>query len=184
MNPLLQIKEITEIWKDVPGYEGIYQVNNIGVVKSLDRFVVFKNGQRSFRSGKTLVSIKTHKRCHKVFVSKNGKTRGMFVHRIVAMAFIPNPENKPQVNHINGNRSDNGVENLEWVTGMENIIHALQTGLHNNRGQDSPRAKLTDAMVIDIRNDSRPQKEIATQYNVSCTCIRDIKSRKRWKHLN
>lgn len=119
---------IMEIWKDVIGYEGIYQVSNLGRVKSLSRVVKKWDGHRTINSiilkQSLLVGYPS------VMVSVNNISKRIKAHRIVAIAFIPNPENKPCVNHINGIKTDNRVENLEWCTHSENQIHAFKTGLN------------------------------------------------------
>lgn len=97
-----------EIWKDVVGYEGLYKVSSLGRVK----------GKKGI--------IKTQYNNHKyplLHLYKNGVSRAYTVHRLVAMAFIPNPEHKPQVNHIDGDKSNNNLDNLEWATESENQIH-------------------------------------------------------------
>lgn len=128
-----------EIWKDIKGYEGYYQISNFGNVKSLK----FNHGTRSKllkpfdNEGYTRV---------KLFIKNNGKR--FLVHRLVAENFIPNPKNKPFVNHIDGNKSNNFVENLEWVTSSENVVHAIQNGLRppnvickRKKGKDNPLSK-------------------------------------------
>lgn len=109
-----------EIWKDVPGYEGRYQVSSIGRVK---RF--FWRGKPCPKR-KQVLNPKKQMHCGYYYVGLNdGKCIRYFgVHRLVALAFIPNPEGKPEPNHINHNGSDNRVENLEWVTRSENILHS------------------------------------------------------------
>lgn len=119
----------TEIWKDIAGYEGLYQVSNFGRVKSLPRTVTYtricNNKEQnviSHHSGR-IMSLPTNGAGYIHVPITRGKN--MQVHRLVAEAFIPNPENKPFVNHIDGNKTNNRVDNLEWVTNRENQRHAI-----------------------------------------------------------
>lgn len=121
-----------EIWKDIIGYEGQYQVSNIGRVKSLTRkvpVVSLKRKQHSFSMKERIKKSKIYFGYNKVFLSKNAKYKWHTVHGLVATAFIREKKDKEQVNHINGIKHDNRVENLEWVTAKENYAHALKTGL-------------------------------------------------------
>lgn len=104
-----------EIWKDISGYEGLYRVSNLGKVESLRNNIILK--QSPTKDGYLAVGL-----C-------NGKTKTCRAHRLVAIAFIPNPDNLPEVNHIDGNKTNNSVDNLEWVTPLENTHHAIRTGL-------------------------------------------------------
>lgn len=110
-----------EIWKDIPGYEGKYQISNLGNVLSLH----FK---RSSTNSQLLKPRIDHNGYSRVYLRKPGERKVFFIHRLVAIAFIPNPQNKPFVNHINSNRSDNRAENLEWCTQQENIKHGYLYG--------------------------------------------------------
>lgn len=119
-----------EIWKDIEGYEGLYQASNTGFIRSLDRIVIDKNGRSVPYKGKVLSGTDNGRGYLKVALQQGGReTRKVVkVHRIIAQTFIPNPENKPEVNHINCIKTDNRVENLEWNTESENSIHVLKNG--------------------------------------------------------
>jgi len=115
-----------EIWKDVVGYEGYYKVSNMGNVKSIDRYVKHSiTGLPTKRKGKTLKANINHG-YQEINLSKLGVIKDAKISRLVAIAFIPNPENKATVNHKNGIRNDDRVENLEWNTQQENNIHAYK----------------------------------------------------------
>lgn len=108
-----------EIWKDISGYEGLYQASNLGNIKSLN--------YNHTKQPRNLTPVK-HKNGY-LFVYIGGKHKS--VHRIIAATFIPNQKNKPQVNHINGDKTDNRVENLSWVSAAENMRHAYKNNLIN-----------------------------------------------------
>jgi hypothetical protein len=107
-----------EVWKDVVGYEGLYRISNQGTVCRL-----YKNGKVNFMTPRILNGYWRVKLCN------CNTQKEYFLHRLIAQAFIPNPDNKPEINHINGIKTDNRIENLEWVTRSENAIHATKTGL-------------------------------------------------------
>lgn len=109
-----------EIWKDLTGYIGIYQVSNNGRIKSLSRKIVRKNGQIAIVKEKILKSKKDRYGYFFIVLSNNNIRKTILVHRLVAAAFIPNPENKPCIDHIDGNRANNHADNLRWVTVKEN----------------------------------------------------------------
>lgn len=117
-----------EIWKDIKGYEGLYQISSSGNVKSLDRYIINKNGDKQFFPEKYLTQGFNNGYL-KVTLSKNNKQKTFRVHILVAKAFIPNPENKSEINHIDGNKSNNRIDNLEWNTRSENELHAYKNGL-------------------------------------------------------
>ncbi len=117
-----------EKWKDIKGYEGLYQVSNLGRVKSLDRYIVNKNNKQQYYNGKILKG-NIRKGYLKLTLSKDNSQKTVPIHILVAKAFIPNPENKPEVNHIDGEKTNNCVSNLEWATRSENELHAYKNGL-------------------------------------------------------
>lgn len=117
-----------EIWKDIEGFEGSYQISNLGNVKSLTRKVNKWDGERTIKGQSTTQRI-NNSGYYRVSLCKFQKYKYLFTHRLVAIYFIPNPENKPCVNHKNGVKTDNSYSNLEWCTKSENSKHAVKLGL-------------------------------------------------------
>ncbi len=120
---------MVEIWKDIKGYEGLYQVSNLGRVRSLDHIYITKCGKRMLVKGQMKKPSSDNDGYMFVLLRRNGKQKRCAIHRLVAKAFITNQYNKPEVNHIDAVKSNNRVDNLEWVTGKENIQHAMDKGL-------------------------------------------------------
>lgn len=118
-----------EQWKPVQGYENIYEVSSIGRVRSLDRCVICNDGNKKSCVGQLLRPHLNRNGYCVVHLRNDGVSHCMLVHRLVGIAFIPNDENKPQINHKDGNKTNNCVENLEWCTAQENMEHAWRTGL-------------------------------------------------------
>ena len=173
-----------EIWKDIKGYEGFYQVSNLGRVKSLERFVNGKfAGNKSFKKSVMLKQCYYGQFYYNVQLNINGHHKTIAVHRLVAKAFIPNPENKKQVNHIDGNKLNNNVKNLEWATSKENINHAYQIGLSKSEGTNHYLSKLNKEDVLFIRNSDLPNRELSNKYGVSMSCVQRIKRRERYKNI-
>ncbi|CAJ1226638.1 NUMOD4 domain-containing protein [Lactiplantibacillus xiangfangensis] len=144
-----------EIWKDVPGFEGKYQVSDLGRVKSLNRIRMKHHyPERILNTSKRL----THDGYARVSIRDDfGKQHEYRVNKLVATVFIPNPENKSSVNHIDGDKLNNAVSNLEWTTRSENMIHAYQHGLKRPvSGTKNGNAKLTEEQVRAIRSEYIP----------------------------
>lgn len=140
---------MAEEWKSINGYESIYEVSSTGKIRSVDRTIKRKSGSMKVRGRLLSPSLLKHPQgkglaeYYVVTLSKNGKSNKFLVHRLVAEAFIPNPHNKPHVNHIDGNGRNNSVDNLEWVTPSENMVHAWNSGIisQNVRERLSIRSK-------------------------------------------
>lgn len=132
-------KQITEEWRDVKGYEGLYMVSNLGRVKRLNTVGKCKSRWGGVRKISFKEKILAPAICNSgyevVHPCKNGKHKNVMIHRMVAISFIPNPENKTQENHINGIKTDNRAKNLEWCTQTENLIHSYYPLGNTNKGQ-------------------------------------------------
>ena len=168
-----------EIWRWISGFEGLYQISNFGRVKSFSRRGTSKKIIKPWinRQGYLIVDL-----------CKNSKSKHFPVHRLVAQAFIPNPENKPEPNHEDGNKFNNHVSNLKWATKSENIQHAMDIGL-NHSGEKSCKAKLTNAQAKYIRKvyiwgDSEfGAGSLARKFNVTHATILDIIHRVTFKNV-
>ena len=169
--------QIFEEWRDVEGYEGLYQVSNMGRIRSL-------------RYGRTYIVKNQHNDRGYCYISlhKNGKGKHYFVHILVAKAFIANPEGKKQVNHIDANKSNNCVENLEWVTQEENLQHAYKNGLIKI-GSSHHCSQLTEEQVRYIRQNYTPyDKEfgrdaLAKKFGVRKKVIYNVAHNITYKHV-
>jgi hypothetical protein len=175
-----------EIWKDIEGFEGYYQVSNLGRVKGLERTVKHYTGGIKKLNQIILKLCKDFKGYFNIQLSKNGISKTYKAHRLVAKHFIPNFENKLEVNHKNGVKTDNSAINLEWCSCSENIIHAFKTGLKKAiRGEKNGNSKITENIAYNIKynTDGLSQKEIANQYEISQSLVSSIKNGKKWKHI-
>lgn len=137
-----------ETWKDIEGYEGLYQVSNTGKVKALERTVPHAHSKEVTKHERTLKPHLTKQGYLDVQLCKNGTVAHKRIHRLVAAAFVPNIEGKPFVNHKNGIKSDNREENLEWCTPSENIRHAVDVlGVSINKR--TVKVMRSDGVVFD-----------------------------------
>lgn len=163
-----------EIWKEIIGYEGLYLISNLGRVRSLR-----KNGDFFLRCSPNSYGYPT------ACLSKDGGYKQVKVHSLLAKHFIPNPENKPQVNHKNGIKGDNSLENLEWVTHKENLNHAFDLNL-SAYGERSYKAKLTNEDVLQIAKLSGCRSVailLGRIYGVSYITIEKIWAGLTWKRV-
>lgn len=165
-----------EIWKDVRGYKGMYQVSSKGRVRTLGRYIKIRDtSMKRFLQPKFLRFI-YNRDYHTVCLYKNYKAKWYKVHQLVAKAFIPNPYNKPQINHKNCKRKDNRVKNLEWATQKENNIHMHKMGRVPS-GCKSKLALLNSKQLIQVRamiKSGYTQQTIADKFKVSRTTISNI----------
>jgi len=172
-------------YRRIPGFTRFYAACVNGTIFRLDRkvpdarcgfrFIKARELKPTINNGYAYVTLTNASGVHKIFA----------VHRLVASAFHPNPENKKEVNHINGFKSDNWATNLEWSTRSENQLHAVAMGLKPS-GAQSHRSKLTEDNVREIRKllvVGEPQKALAATFGVSQTCISKIATGKKWKNL-
>lgn len=186
-----------EIFRDVVGYEGVYQVSNFGRVKSLQRRARTRRGDRAVKE-RFLSS--THLDAYGypiVSLYKDTIPRTFKIHRLVALAFIPVKENKPIINHKDCNKKNNKVGNLEWCNDHENKVHAWSNGLMerarekakltDNRGEKCGSAKLCAGNVIEIRRryfyKEFTQNSLGKIFKVNRTTIGKIVRRERWNHI-
>lgn len=183
-----------ETWKPVVGFEGLYEISDMGNLRSVDRYV-----HRSYKMmGKEYTDDKFHKgQIIRASANKDGylqvvmrdanrKCHLMRINRMVAMAFIPNPENKRYVNHKNHNKLDNTVDNLEWCTHKENFLCDLKVGMRKNlvKNNDNPKNKLSWEEVDWIRNHYKAGdsefgvRPLSVKFKVSYSLIEKIVSNK------
>lgn len=173
-------------FKKIKGFEFAYEVNCDGLIRSIDRTIIRSDGKKkTFKSKELKPTI--HSRGYlRVTLRSPEKSKDMFIHRLVAEAFIENIENKLQVNHINGIKTDNRIENLEWVTSKENINHAFKNDLISRKGIKNSQSKLTELNILSIRKlilKGETHKEIASKYGVHNSIISNINLGKIWKHI-
>jgi hypothetical protein len=158
-----------ELWRWVPGYENLYMVSSLGRVMSVPCEQV--RGTHPYAKPGIEVTDHDNGRGYRVLsLYKNGVQKQYTVHRLVASAFIPNPEGKREVNHKDGNKANNAVPNLEWVTASENMVHADKVLHVTNKNRT-----LSEEQVIAIREDTRTEKEIAEDYGMTQSSINGIR---------
>ena len=171
-----------EKWKTIPNTNGYYDISNKGRIRSYHN-----HGHNKLKTPRLLnwsldvsgYEVKT--------ISVDTKPVNIKAHRVIAEAFIPNPENKPYINHLNSNPSDNRIENLEWCTASENTKHMFDTGRKTLVGENHNQSILNRKKVKEIRKIYKEQditqKELGKKYGVTCHCISAVIRRKTWSHI-
>ena len=181
--------------QDIPGYEGMYAVTRDGKVWSHTKKtnVGSKGGYRTDGgmflklSPSVSASGKTYYRV--AFRNKEGVRRSLLVHRLVAAAYIPNPDNLPFINHLNGVTTDNRVENLEWCTAKRNTQHAYDNGwikMPSQSGERNSQAKLTEAdarRVKELSRNGMGDTAISRETGINRSAVKDITKGKTWRHV-
>ena len=164
---------IIETWKDIYKYEGRYQISNLGRVKSFGRNNPMIMKEKDIRGYKS------------VTLHDGERKRTIQIHRLVAMHFMSNPDNKPQVNHKDGDKSNNCVENLEWVTNSENIKHAWENNLKSQEGEKNPSSVASESLVKKIlqRGKYASYTQMSKDYGLGKSTIEHILKRHTWKHV-
>jgi predicted RNA binding protein YcfA (HicA-like mRNA interferase family) len=166
-----------EEWKPIVGYEGLYEVSNFGRIKTL------------YNRYKDVIYLKYNTSPNGYYcvnLVKNKISKTIRIHRLVAEHFINNPQNKPMVNHKDGDKKNNFVDNLEWVTASENIKHSFKNGLSNKKGSHHHLSKLDEGDVLVIRilaEATVERKKIAEAFRVSRQCVDSIINGKTWRHI-
>lgn len=171
-----QSQQTREEWKDIPGFEGRYQISTLGRVKSLRS----KNGRPAGYIKKQAFNVYGYPW---VYLWSGEHYKNKVIHRLVAEAFIPNPNNYPQVNHIDGDKTNYSIENLEWCTLLENRQHAARTGL-SSHGETHLSARLTLEQVKRIKEEHFEGKSysfLGRKYGVHSETIGKICRGTNWK---
>lgn len=166
------------VWRDISETENKYQASECGQIRRTKTGRVMVGGVSGYKNNYRTVNLR---------LIKDGRLSWClrYVHRLVAQTFVLNPDNKPQVNHIDGVPKNNHASNLEWVTPKENMAHAKRIGLDNKDGEGNPASKLTDKEVLFIRNNIGviPQAALARMFKVSDATVSNIKHGRAWIHL-
>lgn len=162
-----------EEWKVIEGHDSLYEISDKGRVRNTLTNKILKQHKNAY--GYYCLGLRFEGR----------KQKSYLVHRLIAKVFIPNPENKPQINHKDCNKTNNSIDNLEWCTKNENNLHAFANGLIDRRGEKASGSKLTEKQVLEIRElcKTMEQKDIAPMFGINKSHVSNIFTRKSWKHI-
>lgn len=166
---------MSEKWKPLKDFEEQYKISSSGEIRTQETNRIRK--AHSDKKGYLRISL-----------YKNGQQFNKFIHRLVAKTFIENPQNKPQINHKDGNKANNTVDNLEWVTNQENAKHAWENGLYDKatkqkQGELNHSSKLTKENILWVRESDKPAAYLAEKLSVNVTTIYRIKNKETWIHV-
>lgn len=176
-----------EVWKPIIGYEGYYEVSNYGYVRTVTRFIT-NSGKHGMWYKSRLLKFNVDKDGYNtVALQRDGKVKRLKVHRLVLSTFNKD-ESDMQVNHIDGDKANNCLDNLEWVTSSQNIKHAYNIGLKTQVGAKNNSSKLSEQQVMQIcdlfKNTTFTNKEIADMFHLkSDETVRRIRKRVSWTHI-
>jgi len=177
---------MTEVWKPIVGWGDCYEVSNLGRVRSLTRVITYSNGRKRKHKGQILRGAPDTGGYLQVPLKKNGNGGPLAVHRLVARAFLGDPPDGLELDHINGDKSDNRVENLEYVTHSENQMRAYALGLcAQPKGSKSPASKLSEEDVdemLRLRQDGHDLGFISERFSVGTSQVCRILSGQSWSH--
>lgn len=182
----MEAGEKAEVWQAIPEYEGLYEASSLGRIRSLDRNIHCRDGSVKRYSGRLLQPQLMSTGYLTVQLSKGGIATHCLIHRLVAMAFLQNHDGLEEVNHKDGVKKNNALPNLEWMSRVRNIRHAMGMGLIQGMGELNPAAKLTDAQVQQIKELSRyglHPGELAHAFGVKKSTITDIQLCRTWQHI-
>lgn len=157
-----------ENWKEIKGYEGLYEVSSLGRIRTIERVRKFREGRFGLWKQRYVQPDKTQRYIKVGLGDGSGGRKTKMIHRLVAIAFIPQIEGKPYVNHINGDKWDNRVENLEWTSPLENIRHAIETGLTKQHGKHNWYSKIVLDTQTGIYYECANEAAIAKGIKVNC----------------
>lgn len=178
---------MNELWKHARGYENLYLVSNLGRVKAVTRIVTRSNGRPYTINSKILKPAQDSCGYLRVALMKNGKLNTEKVHRLVAKTFLVD-DYSLEVNHIDGDKQNNNVDNLEFLSRSQNQKHAFKIGLQKPKlGSSNPSAKIDEIKVLTIKTLIKcgyKLKKISNGLNISYHIVKDINRNKTWKHIN
>lgn len=183
---LIEFFNIDEFWLPIKGYECLYEVSNWGRIRSLEKVIEYSNG-RSYLYEEKILKLNPSNGYRTISLVKYKEKTTHMVHRLVGLAFIKNPLNKPFINHEDGDRSNNYYLNLSWSTNSENQFHSYNVlGNKAVRGEDNGASKLSESIIPIIRTlyaTGISQNEIGKQFGVCQEAVRKVVCRETWAHV-